>query len=70
MDSTGVDFVGRCVIAVQKKGEIENVFWRCFVPCMCNNFVSQGRGESVSFDSALWFNNLRIMMKKLMQSKL
>ena len=32
---------------------------------MCNNFVSQGRGESVSFDSALWFNNLRIMMKKL-----
>ncbi len=65
MDSTGVDFVGRCVIAVQKKGEIENVFWRCFVPCMCNNFVSQGRGESVSFDSALWFNNLRIMMKKL-----
>ena len=65
MDSTGVDFVGRCVIAVQKKGDIENVFWRCFVPCMCNNFVSQGRGESVSFDSALWFNNLRIMMKKL-----
>ena len=56
MDFTGVDFAGRHVVTIQKKGKIENVFWRCFVPCMCNNFVSQGRGRSVSFDTALGFN--------------
>lgn len=54
MDSTGVDFAGWCVIAVQEKGKIENVFWCCFNTVFCAIiFVSQGRGGSVSFDMAL-----------------